>query len=74
MHAIKRRLTAFAAAAFLAATLSVIPGSAQQDVEIGVEPGGGGGGGCQWRTRWKDAFNDCPGCCDATQYACPCTV
>ena len=72
MHAIKRRFTAFAAAAFLAATLSVIPGSAQQDVEVGDEIGGGGD--CQWKTRWKDAHGLCPGCCDATQYSCPCTI
>lgn len=71
MHAIKRRLTAFAAAAFLAGTLSVIPGSAQQDVEVGDEIGVGG---CEWRTRWKDAFGKCTGCCDATQYSCPCTT
>ncbi len=70
MHAIKRRLTAFAAAAFLAATLSVIPGSAQQDVEVGGEVGGGGG--CQWKGRWLDSFGHCTGCCDNTQYSCPC--
>jgi hypothetical protein len=70
MHAIKRRLTAFAAAAFLAGTLSVIPGSAQQDVEVGGEVGGD----CQWKTRWIDAHGKCTGCCDATKESCPCTT
>ena len=70
MHTIKRRFTAFAAAAFLAATLSVIPGSAQQDVGGEI---GGGGGGCQWRGRWIDAHGYCSACCDTTQYSCPCT-
>jgi hypothetical protein len=30
--------------------------------------------GCEFRTRWKDAFGDCPSCCDAREFACPCTV
>ena len=65
MHALKRRFTAFAAVAFLAGTLSVIPGSAQTELDPG---------GCDWKTRWKDAHGKCTGCCDATQYSCPCTT
>jgi hypothetical protein len=30
--------------------------------------------GCEFRTRWKDAFGDCPACCDARAHGCPCTV
>lgn len=50
----------------LAATTGSVPAvSSQTELDVSA---------CEFKTRWKDAFQKCTGCCDAREYSCPCTT
>lgn len=64
-----RKLFRIFGVAAVLATVSAGPDFLTAQIES-VPPGGG----CEFKTRWMDAHGQCPSCCDAREFSCPCTI
>jgi hypothetical protein len=62
----KRTLFRLSAAALLVA-VSAGPQLLTAQTEVDDAP-------CKFKTRWRDAYGRCPGCCNSIEYSCPCTT